>query len=158
MRKIILTTLFAIFAMTSMVAQPRMARPMHFNKVYTIIDSLVLEKIPTPFPTEDDDYLMELPRNGKMVIAYNEDKTKAIVLRNGYTHGRHMQFDVEDNKARLVLYYMDKTIFCGYIYDKASKACKYFEAINEEEKEKLVDKLPFIRFIPTFYHEESQNN
>lgn len=153
MKKIILTMLFAIFTMASVVAQPRMSRPMHFNKVYTVIDSLVIEQVPTPFPTENDDYLMELPRNGKMIIAYNATKTKAIVLRNGYTHGRHMQFNVEDNKARLILYYKDNTIFCGYIYDKAAKACKYFEAINEDEKDKLVKKLPFIKFMPTFSNE-----
>lgn len=156
MKRIILTMLFAIFATFSMVAQPRMARPMHFNKVYTVIDSLTLEQIPTPFPTEENDYLMELPHNGKMVIAYNADKTKAIVLRNGYTHGRHMQFNVEENPARLVLYYMDETIFCGYIYDKAAKACKYFEAIDGNEKDKLVEKLPFIRFMPTFSYEDSK--
>ena len=160
MKKLFLTMFFAIIAV-AMFAQPRFFpgqnAHVRFNTMYTVIDSLTLEQIPTPFPTEDNDYLMELPHAGKMIIAYNADRTKAKVLFNGTPIKRHhsvinhfMEYDVKDSDARLILYHKDDFMFCGYIYDKTVKACKYFEAINEDEKEKLGEKLPFIKRLPTF--------
>ena len=122
----------------------------HFKNVYKNIETYVLDKAPVVYPREDGSCLVELPRESKLVIAFNDDKTKAIVLDNGYMFGRRMEFTVKDDDKRLVLFFKDEHIYCGYIYDKEAKAGKYFEAINEEEKETLVGRLPFLKRLPTF--------
>ena len=162
MRKLIFTLLLTLVTIT-MSAQ--FQRSMNFNRGFSNIETLSLEQVATPFPTENNDYLMELPRKGRMVIAYNSDKTKAKVLFNGTPMDNHkryinriMEFDVKENEVRLILYHMDNNIFCGYIYDKAAKACKYFEAIDEEQKDKLVDKVPFIQRIPSFSAKNDKNS
>lgn len=125
----------------------------HFKNVYTKVCVLTLENAPTPFPREGSESLIELPKESKFVIAFNADSTKAIVLNGGYMFGMHKEFSVKNNEARLVLFHKDKHVYCGYIYDKKAKAGKYFEAINENEKEKLVEKLPFLKRLPTFIAE-----
>ena len=42
-----------------------------------------------------------------------------------------MEFNIDDNARRTVLWFNDKNIYCGYIYDKIYKACKYFESKKE---------------------------
>ena len=148
MKKLILIAL-TVLSTLSLSAQ-RTGRPAHFRNVYTQIDSLVVENFPTVEQTEDGDYLIALPKSTKVVIAYNNDKTKAIVLHSGYQFVRHMEYNVKDDETRTVLYYKDKHLYCGYIYDKKYKAGKYFEAINEDEKDKLTEKLPFLKRLPTF--------
>ena len=110
--------------------------PNHYQ--YNIVDSLPLERITiySPYDYESDkviylgggDYLIELPHKDKMVICYNGDKSKAIVLYNSYCFGRHKEFNIKDSKKRLILWYEDSNLYCGYIYDKTYKVCKYFEA------------------------------
>lgn len=105
---------------------------------YTIIDSLSLERISihSPFdyesdkviPMGDGDYLIEIPHKDKMVICYNKDKSKAIILYNSYCFGRHKEFNVTDNEKRTLLWYKDDHLYCGYIYDKVYKVAKYFES------------------------------
>ena len=164
MKKILITSIMAIFSVIAASAQ--FNRHALFMGDFTTIDTLTLEQAPTPFPTSDNNYLITLPRESKMVIAYNSDKTKAKVLLTGQIMHRRwnrhmmnvfMEYDVEDNQARLILYHKDNRIFCGYIYDKKAKACQRFEAINEEEKDKLIEKMPFIpfhlKFMPTFKNE-----
>ena len=66
-----------------------------------------------------------------MIIKATSDKSKAIVIHNSYAFGRHFEFNVEDNERRTILWYEDKGIYCGYIYDKTYKVCKYFESRKE---------------------------
>ena len=127
------------------------SRMKHFRDVYKQVEVLTLENAPTTFPTENNDYLIELPKATQVVIAYNEDKSNAIIISMpGYPFYKHMEYNVNDNEKRLVLWYKDDHLYCGYTYDKKSKAGKYFEAIDQEEKDKLVKKIPFLKNIPTF--------
>jgi len=104
---------------------------------YEIVDSLPLERmfIYSPFdyesdkviPTGDGTYLIEMPHKDKMIIRKNSDNTKAIVVYNSFIFGRHKEFNIEDSDRRLILWYEDEYVYCGYIYDKQYKVCKYFE-------------------------------
>lgn len=105
---------------------------------YVITDSLTLERINiySPFDYESDkvinagngDYLIEMPHKDKMIIKMTKDRKKAIVVYNSIIFGRHKEFNIKDNERRLVLWYEDDHIYCGYIYDKIYKVCKYFES------------------------------
>lgn len=148
--KRLLIALTAIMIMAVTCEAQGFGRRNHFRNVYTNVETLALQNAPTPFPTENGDYLVELPKESKLVIAFNTNKTKAIVLDNGYMFGRRMEFNVKDDEARLVLFFKDEHVYCGYIYDKKTKAGKYFEAINQTEKDKLTERLPFLKRMPTF--------
>lgn len=148
MKKIILIALTVLSTLS--ISAQRPGRLAHFRNVYTQLDSLVLENMPTVEQTEYGDYLIALPKSTKVIIAYNNDKTKAIVLHSSYQFVRHMEYNVKDDNVRTVLYYKDKHLYCGYIYDKKSKAGRYFEAINEDEKDMLTKRLPFLKNLPTF--------
>ena len=115
----------------------------HFNQYidfdkYEIVDSLPLERIhiisPFDYDQEDvissgnGDYLIKLPHKDKMIIRKTKDNKKAIVVYNSYCFGRHKEFTIKDSNRRLILWYEDSTIYCGYIYDKMYKVCKYFES------------------------------
>ena len=58
---------------------------------------------------------------------------------------------------KLILWYKNKKLYCGYIYDKRVKTAKYFEAINKEEKDKLSNRIPFIKHIP-YYEDNIDSN
>lgn len=135
--------LFFTFIVMNCFAQfngPRFNRTLDFNK-YEIVDSLPLERIMIHFNKEIDnddfinlgsgDYLAPVPHKDKFVIRFNNDKSKAIVVHNSYAFGRHYEFDVQENDRRIVLYYKDKNVYCGYVYDKVAKCCKYFESKKE---------------------------
>lgn len=121
---------------------------------YVAIDSLVLERIyiHSPFDYESDkvistgygDYLIEAPYKDKMIIKTTADRSKAIVLYNSFCFGRHKEFTVKETDRRIVLYYIsdneDEELYCGYIYDKKYKVCKYFEEINEEILNRRISK------------------
>lgn len=143
MKKILFTFLFTLMSMIS-YAQFVPQRH-HFNykpnielSQYVLTDSLSLEAIyiHSPFDYDDDkvvdlgsgDYIIEMPYKDKMIIRTNKDKTKAIVLYNSYCFGRHKEFNIKDNERRMILWYEDDKIYCGYIYDKHYKVCKYFES------------------------------
>ena len=122
-----------------------------FNKHFINVDTLILENAPTVNPTEDGDYLFELPKACKIVIAYNVDSTKAIVrYTTGFQFIPHRVYNVKDDERRLVLWYKDDHVYCGYVYDKRFKAGQYYEAFNEEEREKIISRLPFMRHMPNF--------
>lgn len=107
-------------------------------KKYENIDSLSLERITiySSFDYDDDkiinmgdgEYLIELPHKDKIIIATDKDREKAIILYNSYCFGRHKEFFIKENEKRLILWYKDSHIYCGYIYDKIFKVCKYFES------------------------------
>lgn len=144
MKKIILTILFALIA-TFSFSQPNYVQH-HFRpeinlSQYNVVDSLPLERITIHFDKEIDDerfislgsgdYMAPLPHNDKIIIKTNEDRTKAIVLYNSYCFGRHLEFDIQENEKRIVLYNQNDKGFCGYIYDKKYKVAKYFESKKE---------------------------
>lgn len=120
----------------------------HFKAVYTQVDSINIEN--TTVPTENGDVLVELPVKSNLIIAYNNEHSKAIVLYSAYPFIKHMEYIVKDNETRLVLVYKNKHIYCGFVYDKKSKTGRYFEAINKDEKDKLVKRLPFLKNTPIF--------
>ena len=146
LKRLMLAIMFCIIASVSCHAQKRT----HFRDVYTNVDSVIIENLPSVEQTADGDYLIPLPRKSKLVIAYNADKTKAIVLYSGFQYVKHMEYNVKDDEKRLVLWFKDKHLYCGYTYDKDTKTGRYFEAINSEEKDKLIKRLPFLKRVPTF--------
>ena len=148
MRKFILASIMCLFALIAFSQAPRHER-FHFKSVYTTVDTLVVKSVQSAYPTRDGDYLVTLPKEQNLIFAYNEDHTKAIVL-HGYMWGKRMEFNVKYNEARLILWYKDEHIYCGYIYDTKHKACQYFEAINDSEKDRLVKRFKFLERMPTF--------
>lgn len=116
--------------------------------IYCVIDSLPLERITiySPYDYEegedvikldDNSYLMKMPFKDKMVIATNKERTKAIILYNSYAFGRHKEFNIKETDRRIILWYENEGIYCGYQYDKRYKVCKYFENWWEEFKEHM---------------------
>lgn len=144
MKKFILTFIFVLISSISFAQMPSMNRTFRNQidfKKYEVVDSLPLDYIWIHFNKEIDDenlidcgegyYLAPLPHKDKMIIKYNNDKTKAIILYNSYAFGHHFEFDIQENERRIVFYYQDKKFYCGYIYDKEFKVCKYFESKKE---------------------------
>lgn len=149
MKKILFTILFTFVVSLSFAQMPqRMHPPRHFNMPnidrmeYCMIDSLPLERITiySPYDYSEEDgviklgestYLMEMPFSDKMIVAYNKDRTKCIILYNSYAFGRHKEFNVKETDKRIVLWYQDDDLYCGYAYDKKYKVCKYFENFFE---------------------------
>lgn len=142
MKRFILSLVFVLVASFGFAQAPRMSfmNRVDFNK-YEVVDSLPIERIMIHFDKEIDDenlislgsgdYMATVPHKDNMIIRTTTDKTKAIVVHNSYAFGRHFEFNVEDNERRTVLWYEDKGIYCGYIYDKKYKVCKYFESKKE---------------------------
>ena len=143
MKKII-SILFYLLCSISINAQ-------HFRYIYTDVDTLDVSNI----SIGAEEFLINLPTS--VIIAYNKDKSKAIVLKNGYLYGKHFEFNVKDDPTRLILWYKNKKLYCGYIQDKRVKTAKYFEAINKEEKDKLSNRIPFIKHIP-YYEDNIDSN
>lgn len=143
-------TVMCLFAITTF-AQHRM----HFRNVYKTVDTLVVKNIHTARPIMNGEHLITLPKEEKLILAYNDDKTKAIVL-HGYMWGKRMEFNVKSNEKREVLWFTDGHIFCGYIYDIKSKSCEYFEAINEDEWQDVTDKFKFLKQLPTFTYTKEE--
>ena len=75
-------------------------------------------------------------------------------MLHGYAWGKRMEFNVKYEGSRLILWYKDEHLYCGYIYDNKVKACQYFEAINDSEKDRLVKRFKFLERMPTFTNEE----
>lgn len=140
---------FVLLLITCLFAVAAFSQRVHFKNVYTTIDTLVIKRVQTIYPTKDGDYLINLPQEENLIIAYNSDHSKAIVL-HGYMWGKKMEFNIKYDEARQVLWYKDEHIYCGYIYDTRYKICQYFEAINDAEKERLVKRFKFLERMPTF--------
>ena len=51
-----------------------------------------------------------------------------FIVSNSFIFGRHKEFNIEDSDRRLILWYEDDDIYCGYVYDKQYKVAKYFES------------------------------
>lgn len=142
MKKYILTLIFAFIATFGFAQGPHMH---HFKDIdfgkYEVVDSLPIERIMIHFEKEIDDenliylgnndYMAPVPHKDNMIIRTTQDKTKAIIVYNSYNFGRHFEFNIEDSDRRTIYWYKDKNIYCGYIYDKKYKICKYFESKKE---------------------------
>lgn len=113
---------------------------------YEVVDSLPIERliIFSPFDYEDDkvhpmgngEYVIDAPHKDRMIIRKTKDDEKAIVVYNSYVFGRHKEFNIKENEIRMILWYQDDDIYCGYIYDKRLKVAKYFEThtlFNEDD-------------------------
>ena len=144
MKKILCTILLTFIVGFSFAQLQPKHHPRHFKMPnvdkmeYCVIDSLPLERITmySPYDYSEDDgviklgegqYLMEMPFKDKMIMATNKTRTKAIILYNSYAFGRHKEFNIKETDRRIVLWYQDDTLYCGYTYDKKYKVCKYFE-------------------------------
>ena len=157
MKRLIFSLVFVLIASISFAQGPRMNRfePMNFGK-YEVVDSLPIERIMIHFNKEidddklialgDGDYMAPVPHKDNMIIRTTSDKTKAIVIHNSYSFGRHLEFNIEENEKRIVLWFKDKNIYCGYIYDKKYKVCKYFE--SKKEFNHFMRRPLFNRYIP----------
>ena len=142
MKRLILSLVFVLVTTFSFAQAPRMnfMQRIDFSK-YEVVDSLPLERIMIHFDKEIDDenfislgggdYMALVPHKDNMIIKTTSDKSKAIILHNSYAFGRHFEFNVEDNERRTIFWYEDKGIYCGYVYDKIYKVCKYFESRKE---------------------------
>ena len=154
MKKIFITLVLA-FVATLSIAQPRMMpRPFVDFSQYEKVDSFLLEKVEVTLPFEIKEenlpkdaiaeggggYMFTLPHADKVVIKTNSDRTKAIIVRNSIAVGgrlnfifRPYEYNIEENEKRCVLWYKDDRTYCGYIYDKEFKVCKYFESRHKRE-------------------------
>ena len=123
MKKFILLTLMMAFvAVASVFAQPNHHR-VHFKTVYTTVDTLVLKNVPTVYPNKDGSCLVSLPKEQSLVVAYDNERTKAIVL-HGYPWAKRMEYTVKYEGYRLILHYKVEHLYCGYSYDERAKACQ----------------------------------
>ena len=141
-KRFILSFIFVLFVTFSFGQIPNGRFIPRFDLTkYEVVDSLPIEHIMIHFDKEiddenfislgDGDYMAPVPHKDNMIIKATSDKSKAIVIHNSYAFGRHFEFNVEDNERRTILWYEDKGIYCGYIYDKTYKVCKYFESRKE---------------------------
>jgi len=138
LKKLLLLMLLGICITSSAQRPNRHFREyIDFSK-YEVIDSLPLERmyIYSPFDYDDNTiinagegiYLIEMPQKDKIIIRKTKDNSKAIVVYNSIIFGRHKEFNIKDDRRRTILWYEDDNIYCGYIYDKFYKVCKYFES------------------------------
>lgn len=150
MKKFLVTFLFAFIAIVGFAQNPQFQHrpgpgqmPRHFvmphvdMKQYEVVDSLPLDYIDIYNPYDYDNewikkvgeghYVIEMPKKDKMIIRLNADRSKAIVVYNSFVFGRHKEFNIKETERRIVLWYDDDELYCGYAYDKAVKCCKYFE-------------------------------
>ena len=143
MKRFILVFLFVLVTTFSF------SQPNHFNMIrpsidmtqYSVVDSLPIERIMVHFNKDiedesfislgDGDYMAPVPHKDNMIIRSNQDKSKAIIIYNSYAFGRHFEFNIKEDERRIILWYEDKGIYCGYVYDKEYKICKYYESRKE---------------------------
>lgn len=138
MKKLILTLMLTLITLSGFSQMRHMPRHMVDFRQYEVIDSIPLEKtlIYSPFDYESDEvislgdgeYLIDLPKKDNMIIRTNKDRTKAIVVYNSFCFGRHLEFNIKENEKRLILWYEDDHMFCGYVYEKNFKMCRYVES------------------------------
>lgn len=111
----------------------------HFPE-YNIIDSLPLEMVYIHLNKEIEDavdlgggyYMVKMPHKDKIIYRTNSTRTKAIVMYNSICFGsKRFEYNIEENENRIILWYKDNRNYCGYIYDKKYKVCKYFESRKE---------------------------
>lgn len=147
MKKYVVTFLFALIASVGFAQFSPMHHPQPTERVridfreYCVVDSLPIEMLYIYSPYDYDSgevidlgsglYLINAPYKDKMIIRTNKERTKAIVVYNSYCFGRHKEFNIKETEKRIVLWYQDDNLYCGYQYDKRYKVAKYFENFFE---------------------------
>lgn len=146
-------TLFVLcLILTSITCMGQNNKPFDISK-FELVDSLPIERIMMYFKEEvddstyislgDGDYMIPVPHKDNMIIKTTADKTKAIVIHNSYAFGRRfIEFNIKENERRIELWFESKRLYCGYIYDKQYKVCKYFE--SRKEHMRFIKKPPFV--------------
>lgn len=132
MKKIIFIMLSMLFISIEMSAQPKM---FDFSQ-YSNTDSLAVEMVyfhsDAVLTTEGiidlggGYYMAKTPFKTNFVIKTNADKTKAIVAHR--FHFDPFQYTVKEDDRRITLYYKDKKVCRGYVYDKKLKVCQPFDS------------------------------
>ena len=123
MKKFLVLSLFTMISMVSFGQVSIPKRVSHFfdYKKYEVVDSLPIERlyIHSPFDYDDEtvismgdgNYLINAPHKDNMIVRFNSDRTKAIVVYNSYCFGWHKEFNVIENDKRLILWYKDKKFY-----------------------------------------------
>lgn len=153
-RNILITIVFAFISTLSFAQQRMHHHPFIDFSQYEKVDSFLLEKVEVYLPFEIKEeympkdaiaeggggYMFTLPHSDKVIIKTNSDRTKAIIVRNSIAISgrlnfifRPYEYNIEENEKRCVLWYKDDRTYCGYIYDKEFKVCKYFESRSKRE-------------------------
>ena len=131
MKKLLLMLFMAVCLSAN--AQPRFSE-------YNVVDSLPLEMVYIHLNKEIEDaidlgggyYMVKMPYKDKIMYRTNSTRTKAIVIYNSICFGsKRFEYNIEENEGRIILWYKDDRNYCGYIYDKKYKVCKYFESRKE---------------------------
>lgn len=126
---------------------PVFSQHFHYKNVYTNIDTLNVETVVSMYPTENNDYLIELPKDSKLVVAYGKDK--AIILDcTGFPFYRHKEYNIKEDSRRIIFWYEDKILYCGFVYDKKLNSAQYCETINKKEFKNLMKQMPFLNVLP----------
>lgn len=137
-----------LLLITLLITTSVFSQHFHYRNVYKNIDTLLVETVASVYPTQNNEYLIEIPSGNKLVIAYNEDKTKAIVLQSSFPFVRYKEYNVKEDERRIILWYDDNILYCGYVYDKKLNAAQYCETINKEEFKNLLKEMPFLIKLP----------
>ena len=144
-RFILLTVMLAFVASVSVFAQPRIINldPTKYTDVVTLSIENRFFHSEREINFEgiqelgNGDYMHALQRKDSIVFETNAEKTKAKVVRmNQFLRlpmDRFLSFNMKEDERRIILYYEDNRIYCGYIYDKTLKACQPFSNIKERK-------------------------
>ena len=139
MKKLLFTFAFLLVTLVT-VAQPR---PKMFDfSQYVKTDSLAIEMVyfHSDRELENDSlinldggyYMAKIPFKSYFVIKTNSDGTMAIVANR--FHFDPFEYTVKEDERRITLYYKDKRICRGYVYDKKLKVCQPFDSNKSYKK------------------------
>jgi hypothetical protein len=127
-----------LFITLGMYAQPRM---FDFSQ-YVKVDSLPLEMVYFHSDKElngdsvielgDGYYMAKTPFKGNLTIKTNSDRTMAIVMNR--FHFDPFQYTIKEDERRIILYFKDKHVYRGYVYDKKLKAFQFYDSLKGYKK------------------------
>lgn len=103
----------------------------------------------------EGDYLFKLPQKDSLVIKTNDKGDKAMIAKKNHFLGAPFDFrflyNIKEDERRIVLWYEDNRLYCGYIYDKTLKACQPFRDVKEKEFRRGMNRFGFgFRRMPRF--------
>lgn len=140
-KSILITVLFAFIATVAM-AQPQMTKfknvvSLPIENAYWHSDREI--KLDDIQDLGDGDY--SLPIKDSLVIRTNDERTKAMI--NNAPFGFRIIYNVQEDERRIVLWYDDDRIYCGYVYDKKIKACQRFGKTKEKAFRRGMNRFGF---------------
>lgn len=154
---ILLTVMMAFVACASVLAQPKFINldPTKYTDVVTLSIENRFFHAEREINFEgvqelgNGDYMHALQHKDSLVFETNAEKTKAKVVKmNQFLRlpmDRFLSFNVKEDERRIILYYEDNRIYCGYIYDKSLKACQPFMNVKERQFNRGMRRLGFRR-------------